>query len=130
MARKGWSALSSDYRERLKRAGISQSDYESGRSIIKARGHAHTPERPTSYKPLPQYQGYQQKYNAALNAFEARKRTLYGAQPKWNPIRSRQNAIAEGLGMARMIELSGMNVREQQDEARKDPRVRKALGYH
>lgn len=46
MARKGWSNLSESYRTRLGKAGISQRDYEQGRSIRAARGHAKTPERP------------------------------------------------------------------------------------
>lgn len=39
MARKGWDQLSNAYRQRLTRNGISQGDYESGRSLGKARGH-------------------------------------------------------------------------------------------
>lgn len=39
MARKGWDALSDAYRDRLVRGGISQSDYESGTPLHRARGH-------------------------------------------------------------------------------------------
>jgi hypothetical protein len=42
--RKGWGQLSEKYRARLTRAGISQSDYERGRSIAHGRGHLETPE--------------------------------------------------------------------------------------
>lgn len=45
MARKGWGQLSSAYRERLERGGISRSSYESGASLARARGHGSTPER-------------------------------------------------------------------------------------
>lgn len=44
--RKAWGSLSTAYRTRLGRAGISQRDYESGAPLTKARGHANTPERP------------------------------------------------------------------------------------
>jgi hypothetical protein len=39
MARKGWDALSDAYRARLQGNGITESAYESGASLHKARGH-------------------------------------------------------------------------------------------
>ncbi len=45
-ARRQWAELSTAYRRRLERAGISSSSYESGASLQGARGHAATPERP------------------------------------------------------------------------------------
>lgn len=58
MARKGWDALSSSYRGRLERAGISEADYRAGASLGSARGHRSTPEhperaldRPRDYRP-------------------------------------------------------------------------------
>lgn len=62
MARKGWTALSSGYRARLEKAGISRKDYESGTSIKKARGHENTPERHTVYdkNEFPQYHAKRQ----------------------------------------------------------------------
>jgi hypothetical protein len=39
-----WEDLSPNYRKRLQRQGISQSDYESGASLAKARGHRTTEE--------------------------------------------------------------------------------------
>lgn len=44
MARKGWDALSDNYRRRLQRKGISKSAYESGSSLHKARGHSQAEE--------------------------------------------------------------------------------------
>lgn len=38
--RKGWEDLSESYRKRLIKGGISRTDYESGVSLGKARGHA------------------------------------------------------------------------------------------
>lgn len=43
MARKGWDQLSDAYRKRLLRNGISQRDYDSGKSLGSARGHATPP---------------------------------------------------------------------------------------
>lgn len=39
MARKGWDALSDNYRARLIRSGVSESDYRSGTPLHGARGH-------------------------------------------------------------------------------------------
>jgi len=48
MARaRNWDRLSVPYRRRLERAGISRSDYMSGQSLKRARGHSNTPEHPT-----------------------------------------------------------------------------------
>lgn len=63
MARKGWLDLSSDYRHRLERGGISRSDYERGESLSSARGHAATPERPERAESKPEYQGYRDLRN-------------------------------------------------------------------
>jgi len=45
-AKRDWQALSAAYRKRLSRAGITKRQYESGKSLAKARGHGSTPERP------------------------------------------------------------------------------------
>ena len=37
--RKGWDSLSTSYRRRLQKSGISRSDYNAGARIQKARGH-------------------------------------------------------------------------------------------
>jgi hypothetical protein len=39
VARKGWDRLSADYRARLERHGITRTQYDSGASLQKARGH-------------------------------------------------------------------------------------------
>jgi len=43
MARKGWDALSSSYRNRLVRQGVNRTRYESGAPLYKARGHVSKP---------------------------------------------------------------------------------------
>lgn len=58
MARKGWTALKQDYRERLERNGITRADYERGESLKKGRGHAHTPERPSQKHTASQFPSY------------------------------------------------------------------------
>lgn len=51
MARKGtiakWDSLSPKYKARLARNGYTLEDYLEGRSRKAARGHAHTPEKPS-----------------------------------------------------------------------------------
>ena len=37
--RKNWESLSDTYRKRLQRSGIGKTEYESGRSLARARGH-------------------------------------------------------------------------------------------
>jgi hypothetical protein len=44
MARRGWDTLSTGYRDRLQRSGVTREGYERGESIQKARGHESTPE--------------------------------------------------------------------------------------
>jgi hypothetical protein len=43
-SRKGWQALSPAYRLRLSRAGITEKQYKTGKSLRAARGKASTPE--------------------------------------------------------------------------------------
>jgi hypothetical protein len=40
--RKGWDAITDEYKRRLTRAGIDRSAYESGASLSQARGHTST----------------------------------------------------------------------------------------
>jgi hypothetical protein len=42
--RRAWETLSAPYRKRLQRHGITKSQYENGRPLSGARGHAATPE--------------------------------------------------------------------------------------
>lgn len=60
---KSWDNLSQNYRDRLSRAGITKSGYESGsQSVTGARGHAKTPEHPQDvYKNKEKYRDYIEK---------------------------------------------------------------------
>lgn len=52
MARQ-WDALSSAYRKRLERGGVTKSAYESGASLKAVRGHSRTPEHPEDARRKP-----------------------------------------------------------------------------
>lgn len=59
MARqRDWSNLSPNYRARLERGGITRQSYEQGANLRAARGHAHTPERPTEGRNRPEFAEY------------------------------------------------------------------------
>jgi hypothetical protein len=88
MARKGWTQLTPAYRQRLEKAGITQSEYESGASIRAARGHQHTPERPTAGTPqtFPKY--FQERQRLYLN-LERRKLEVFGQSDRWDDSKSK-----------------------------------------
>jgi hypothetical protein len=72
---RSWDSLSPTYRERLSRAGVTKSQYQSGTNLSKARGHAQTPEHPREAERHPErYPDYV--------ARKARKRPPGGAPPK------------------------------------------------
>jgi hypothetical protein len=57
-----WDALSSAYRKRLERSGITRERYLSGDPLTGARGHAKTPEHPErAYRKPGKYPEYVQK---------------------------------------------------------------------
>ena len=89
MARKSWQSLSANYRNRLQRAGITQADYESGSSLSKARGHAHTPEHPSdAEKDKNRYKKYRDNRNRLVQMVIERKQRLFGSQTRYNHIHS------------------------------------------
>lgn len=84
MAR-NWAGLSSAYRTRLERAGISRSDYESGVSSTKARGHGNTPEHPERAESNPaKYPGYTSAKTQLINDIQWVKRGLFQSTGKFN----------------------------------------------
>lgn len=91
-SRRNWNALSSGYRNRLERAGISRRDYERGVSVSAARGHAATPERPSRASPE-RHPEYFSRRQALINSIVADKRSIYGSKENFNAKRSRE-AIA------------------------------------
>src|SRR5260370_22176318 len=83
--RKGWDSLSSAYRDRLSRKGITKEGYERGHKLDVARGHAETTEHG-----LKQAQRNPVKYRKYLN-----KRTKTG------PTGKSQEDIAYDLNQAK-----------------------------
>lgn len=80
-----WDALSSDYRNRLQRGGITKSAYESGTSLSTARGHKNTPERPErASTDIGRYGNYLADRNRLIRDIVDVKRLLWGDRPKWS----------------------------------------------
>jgi len=90
MARKGWSQLSDDYRDRLERKGITREQYNSGESLERARGHEKTPEHPERAESNPEkYRDYLEKANGIVNDIQRLKRDIFQAGGGFNNSRSR-----------------------------------------
>jgi hypothetical protein len=67
-----WSQLSANYQRRLRAAGVSKEQYESGVSLKKARGHENTPENSSHRRRI-----------LANKMFEKKKR-VFGDRISWN----------------------------------------------
>jgi hypothetical protein len=67
--RRLWDSLSPAYRGRLSRAGITKTQYQSGVSLQKARGHAETPEHglKQAFKHKTKFRKYIQRKNVIFN---------------------------------------------------------------
>lgn len=70
--RRQWSQLSENYRKRLRGAGISKEQYESGAKLKAARGHANTPENASD-----------RRRGLVKKLFE-KKRRVWGDRISWN----------------------------------------------
>ena len=80
MAR-NWDNLSTSYRGRLERAGITREMYQAGVSVTAARGHSRTPERPQrAFTPReqanPRYSGYRMRRSDLLNRTQEHVRDI------------------------------------------------------
>jgi len=92
--RRVWGSLSSDYRTRLLRKGITQEAYESGASLKAARGHADTPEHPEDAARQPsKYQKYRQNAIRLQQQVYERKQRLWDTRFKYNDARARENVF-------------------------------------
>lgn len=85
--RKPWSQLTPTYRARLEKAGLTETSFNAGASIRKARGHAQTPERPAQYNPQ-QFPTYHGNRRTLLDRLQDRKEQVFGSSPRWNKDRS------------------------------------------
>jgi len=129
MARKGWDALSPEYRKRIEKAGLSKADYEAGGSLKKARGHSNTPERPSQYdkKQYPQYARERAKVERDI---ETKKQLIWGDRPKWNAKKSKGNLAKYPPSMRLMRWALQATKEEIQNALREDPGTFAFLGYN
>jgi hypothetical protein len=129
MARKGWASLSPSYRARIEKAGLTQADYEAGTSLSRARGHANTPERPSSYDPA-KYQKYNSKRKQLTQQVEQRKEQLFNDRPRWDKGKS-DRAIREKPPSIAMLKWA-LNASEEDivDAIREDSETYRFLCYH
>ncbi len=127
MARKGWSSLSANYRQRLEKNGISKKDYEGGASIQAARGHKETPERPTQAAGFSKYQA---ERNRLTDKVVQRKQAFFGTSPKFNPGRQKRAFTADPPSMAQLKQWVKLSQEEWLDAIREDPAAAAYLGYH
>jgi hypothetical protein len=93
MARKSWSELSPDYRQRLEKAGITPAQHAAG-DLAEARGHGKTPEHPADIPNLSpekreKYQDYIQRRTDLIRQVVAKKERLWGGGTRYNPKRAR-----------------------------------------
>jgi hypothetical protein len=136
MARKGWDDLSPAYRDRLSKAGISESAYNQGESIQSARGHSQTPEHPRSFNES-RFRGYANEREALTRDLERRKAELFGSAAKdpkhgvrWNPERSSKNIRDKPPPLAKLRWALRADPEELLDAIREDPETFSFLGYH
>lgn len=108
MPGKLWDNLSSAYRARLSRAGITKRDYESNSPELRARrraarGHATTPERPERAQRNPaKYATYLATRDQLQQQVIARKARLFGDRIRYNSGRSKTNVSKYRPNMANM----------------------------
>ena len=129
MARKGWESLSSGYRKRLEKGGISKSGYERGESLAKARGHAKTPESPRAYNPK-QYPTYHNERQQLIRQVNQKKQDFFGASPKWNPKKAKANLSKYAPPMALLRWAMDADYEEWLDAILSEPETYAFLGYH
>jgi len=128
MPRKGWTALSANYRARLERHGITKTKYEAGESIRAARGHSKTPERPTMKGNFPQYQAERTRL---VNIVVAKKHHYFNRAPKWNPTRAARPYHDNPPPLAWLRKWAAMTKEEWLDAIREaDTETIPFLGYH
>lgn len=91
MPRRDWDSLSSEYRNRLSRGGITRTSYESGANLSAARGHANTPERPErASSNIGRFGNYLANRNQLIRDANGLKRQLWSTSDKWSEQRSRK----------------------------------------
>lgn len=128
MARKGWTALKQDYRERLERNGIDRAAYERGESLAKGRGHEKTPERPTQKNISRDYPQYYRERHHLIQSAAQQRYMAWGDRPKFN-----RNNAAKGLEKLTINQLRWLatsTAGDIQDAVINDPKAFGWAGYH
>ena len=129
MARKGWDSLSSGYRKRLEKGGISESAYTRGESLAKARGHEKTPERPRQYNPQ-QYPTYHTERQRLVQEVNQKRQDFFAASPKWNPAKAKANMAKYAPPISLLRWALNAEYEEWVDALRETPETYAFLGYH
>lgn len=101
---RNWDALSSSYRGRLERNGITRSAYESGVNVAAARGHAQTPEHPHTGESRPEYRQYHLRREQAERKVVQMKRDKWGMRDRWSDEGAEKSA--KRMSMSRLKKLA------------------------
>ena len=128
MARKGWTNLKASYRSQLEKAGITQSAYESGASLRKARRHAKTPEHHRGYNQS-SFKSYAKEQQRIALDIETLKQQHFGGSAKWNATKSAKTSSKYMGTKADMIRALTMSREEMIHAIREDPNRWAFLGY-
>jgi len=112
MARRNWDDLSSSYRQRLDRGGITRRAYESGGSLSVARGHGRTPEHPERASEE-RYREYFSNRTQQIERLDSLKEYWYGGYANWNPEQAHRNTIK---GTVRQITKAADWIERWQDD--------------
>jgi len=118
---KSWENLSTDYRARLQRAGITKRDYESRSPELMAkrqaaRGHKNTPEHPERAARNPDKFGiYIQTRNELEQSVLARKARLFKDRVRYNAGRSKLNVAKYRPTVPQMRRFLAANERDIDD---------------
>lgn len=128
--RKPWNQLKPGYRARLESKGITKQQFESGASIQAARGHATTPERPTSYNPV-KFPKYEKTRTTLAKAVAQKKESFFGTNKRWNAERSDRAIRTHPPTMAQLRWAAHPDRTEDdfRDAIREDPAAWRFLMY-
>jgi hypothetical protein len=106
---RNWDGLSAAYKGRLERAGISKRDYNSGKSLAAARGHAQTPEHPVRAQQThnrERYKEYRERRQKLEKEVEQKKERLFNLR---NSQKDRsKRAIRKGSKSGREVSMRQM----------------------
>lgn len=129
--RKPWNQLKPAYRARLESKGITQELFESGASIQAARGHATTPERPTSFD-ASKYPKYASDRSKLIKTVAQKKEAFFGGKGRWDKERADRAIRSKPPTMAQLRWAASKDRTEDDflDAIRENPVDWRFLGYH